>query len=359
MTAPSTPVNIPIQQYLPTSNQPMVDTGTGLVTPAWYTFLQIMTAQVLPILGTLEQISIGAQTGANGTSLNVGFSDSPTFKGDVTVLGNGSYQGTSALQVPSGSTLLRPSAPVFGDIRYNTDLNALEFWQGSQWVQQTGTGGTVNQINTGQGLLGGPITNAGTVSSTTGTVISSLLCYWTNAYSLACPVVSDGTAIAQNAWLFPKPDLIVGPQSATYTANGYAPISTTSTLQVTYCLNISCDAGLNNIASGNVYFLGGFPGGLGVGWSSEYPQSSTSDNRTLVEAFINTPVINQIYNLNYTATIQQGLGVGYSGVTFMPLIGQTGSSSTSNIYLNRLTTDTDIGLTPRLLSTMLIQEIAG
>ena len=40
--------------------------------------------------------------------------------------------------VPKGDTASRPSVPVAGYIRYNTDVNALEIYQGSAWVPAGG-----------------------------------------------------------------------------------------------------------------------------------------------------------------------------------------------------------------------------
>jgi hypothetical protein len=54
------------------------------------------------------------------------------------------FQGTSALQVPVGRTAQRPAGaplpPARGMIRYNTDLESLEFYQGFNWVPLGVTG---------------------------------------------------------------------------------------------------------------------------------------------------------------------------------------------------------------------------
>ena len=43
--------------------------------------------------------------------------------------------GSSGVVLPSGGSALRPDAPRFGLIRYNTDLGAVEFFNGSAFVQ--------------------------------------------------------------------------------------------------------------------------------------------------------------------------------------------------------------------------------
>jgi len=48
--------------------------------------------------------------------------------------------GSSGVVLPAGGTALRPSDPRFGLIRYNTDLAAVEFFNGNQFVQLSAAG---------------------------------------------------------------------------------------------------------------------------------------------------------------------------------------------------------------------------
>jgi hypothetical protein len=48
--------------------------------------------------------------------------------------------GSSGVVLPSGGSALRPDAPRFGLIRYNTDLGAVEFFNGVQFVELASTG---------------------------------------------------------------------------------------------------------------------------------------------------------------------------------------------------------------------------
>ena len=50
--------------------------------------------------------------------------------------------GSSGVVLPAGGSGLRPDAPVFGLIRYNTDLGAIEFFNGTIF-QQLGTAGSI------------------------------------------------------------------------------------------------------------------------------------------------------------------------------------------------------------------------
>jgi hypothetical protein len=51
--------------------------------------------------------------------------------------------GSSGVVLPSGGSALRPDAPRFGMIRYNTDLAAVEFFDGTVFVQLA-AGGSIN-----------------------------------------------------------------------------------------------------------------------------------------------------------------------------------------------------------------------
>jgi hypothetical protein len=67
----------------------------------------------------------------------------PTFTGDLTVTGNGSFGGTGFLLIPKGTSAERPLVPVEGEIRYNTDNNQFEGYANGAWGQLGGgaTGG--------------------------------------------------------------------------------------------------------------------------------------------------------------------------------------------------------------------------
>ena len=51
--------------------------------------------------------------------------------------------GSTGIRIPTGSAANRPDQPVFGQIRFNTDIGFCEFYNGSIW-QNFGTGGTVS-----------------------------------------------------------------------------------------------------------------------------------------------------------------------------------------------------------------------
>jgi len=72
--------------------------------------------------------------------------------------------GSSGVVLPAGGSALRPDAPRFGLIRYNTDLGAVEFFNGSAFVQLGAAGAITytvdNFIGDGSTLTFGPLSSA-------------------------------------------------------------------------------------------------------------------------------------------------------------------------------------------------------
>jgi hypothetical protein len=68
--------------------------------------------------------------------------------GDLTVTGNGSFGGTGALKLPSGTTSQEPVVPVNGMIRYNTTISQFEGYIDGAWSSVGGgaTGGGGDQV---------------------------------------------------------------------------------------------------------------------------------------------------------------------------------------------------------------------
>jgi hypothetical protein len=48
-------------------------------------------------------------------------------------MSDGSKLGQQAVTLPTGASAARPGTPSVGDVRFNTDLNQAEVWNGSQW----------------------------------------------------------------------------------------------------------------------------------------------------------------------------------------------------------------------------------
>lgn len=57
------------------------------------------------------------------------------------------YSGETAIRLPVGSNLARPSSPSTGTIRFNSDLNVVEYYNGGGWI-------SINSAITGQNFFG-------------------------------------------------------------------------------------------------------------------------------------------------------------------------------------------------------------
>jgi hypothetical protein len=126
-------------------------TGTGVLA------IQSGNVGKINVLGTSNQITVA--NGDGSSDITIALASNPILP------------GAAAVTIPVGTTGDRPAVSAVGQIRYNTTLGSYEAYQSSGWVQFSLTGG-VTLINTGTGLLGGPITSTGTISVDT-TVVAT------------------------------------------------------------------------------------------------------------------------------------------------------------------------------------------
>jgi len=56
--------------------------------------------------------------------------------------------GSSGMVIPTGSSATRPESPVFGLIRYNTDIGLIEFFNGSIFQSLAASGGINYTVDT-------------------------------------------------------------------------------------------------------------------------------------------------------------------------------------------------------------------
>lgn len=65
-----------------------------------------------------------------------------------TFLKNRKFQsGSSGMVIPTGSSATRPDAPVFGLIRYNTDIASIEFFNGITFQAVATSGGITYTVD--------------------------------------------------------------------------------------------------------------------------------------------------------------------------------------------------------------------
>ena len=56
----------------------------------------------------------------------------------MATLKNTTFSGTENIVLPTGTTAQRPGSPVAGMVRFNSSMNLLEFWDGTNWRPVTG-----------------------------------------------------------------------------------------------------------------------------------------------------------------------------------------------------------------------------
>ncbi len=122
---------------------------------SWYNFGR-NDGTVTQVTGTPNQIAV-----ANQTTTPV-----------VSIVSDAVLPGLGGVVVPVGTTVQRPITPTNGTLRYNLSTATFEGYANGAWGA-IAAGGGVTSVGTGVGLLGGPITSAGTIDIDT-TVVATL-----------------------------------------------------------------------------------------------------------------------------------------------------------------------------------------
>jgi hypothetical protein len=127
--------------------QVMGNLATGLVVNTTGTGVQLTRI----LAAVANQLAITNSSGLSG-SPTYGFAD------------NARFPGTEGIGLVVGTTAQRPITPVGTNLRFNTDLLNLEYWDGTNWVQLSETDavtiqGTENQV-LANGTFGMPLDGA-------------------------------------------------------------------------------------------------------------------------------------------------------------------------------------------------------
>jgi hypothetical protein len=131
------------------ANNTLTDIATALSNSIAADGQTVVTGNIQMNANKLTGLAVGTTAGDS-----VEFSQlaallvSPTIVGDLTVTGNGTFQGTGFVLVSKGTTAQRPAVAVAGQIRYNTDNNQFEGYANGAWGQLGGgaTGGGSDQV---------------------------------------------------------------------------------------------------------------------------------------------------------------------------------------------------------------------
>ena len=122
------------------------------------------------VSGVIGNISVANTTMSSSRDLTI----STTTSGNIVLAagGNGIVQitGTDAFSIPSGSTANRPVNPISGLIRFNTDLNSIEYYTGTLWANPSPSSITSQIINPNGTSNAFSLTS--NTSTTTGVIVS-------------------------------------------------------------------------------------------------------------------------------------------------------------------------------------------
>lgn len=105
-----------------------------IVTASANTFTFSTPSAPTPATGTL----IFSAKGTVAFNSNVTVQGGLQVDGDITVSGSVAFSPTAVLKLPSGTTGERPSVPEVGSIRFNTELQRPEIYDGSLWAEVSG-----------------------------------------------------------------------------------------------------------------------------------------------------------------------------------------------------------------------------
>jgi hypothetical protein len=110
---------------------------------------------------TISNVTISANSSAVSSSANIIFSTSGT--------GAVQFTGNNAIGLPVGNIANRPTRVNAGYLRFNTEYETIEVWDGTEWVQTSG-GVITSEVLTGDGSTAQFALSANT--TTTGVLVS-------------------------------------------------------------------------------------------------------------------------------------------------------------------------------------------
>ena len=146
---------------------------------------------------TISNVTISANASAVSSSANIIFSTTGT--GAVQFTGN-------AIGLPSGNILQRPTTVNAGYLRFNTEFETIEVWDGTEWVQTSGGVITSDVLNgdgsTAQFALSANTTTTGVLVSINGTIQKPSTAYTVSNNSITfteIPALGDAIEVRKLA----------------------------------------------------------------------------------------------------------------------------------------------------------------
>ena len=322
---------------------------------------------------TISNVTISANSSAVSSSANIIFSTSGT--GAVQFTGN-------AIGLPSGNILQRPTTVNAGYVRFNTDIDTMEVWDGTQWVQMGGGTITSDVLNgdgsTTQFALSSNTSTTGVLVSVNGTIQKPSTAYTVSNNTITfteIPALGDtievrklaGGTISVNygnadvaAFLSTYSGLYSNVQTLTYLTSGVAG-NIIPSANVTYSLGSPTRQWKDLFVSNTTIYLGGIPlsidasGNLLVNGSlvqGSGGSSGTSYSNVNVAAYLSTnnyltSTTANLSNYAYAANITTA-NVGIIGYIDRANTIQSNQISAANVgiigYVDNSTSTANIGM---------------
>ena len=258
---------------------------------------------------TISNVTISANSSAVSSSANIIFSTTGT--GAVQFTGN-------AIGLPSGNILQRPTTVNAGYLRFNTEFETIEVWDGYEWVQTSGGVITSDVLNgdgsTAQFALSANTTTTGVLVSINGTIQKPSTAYTVSNNSITfteIPALGDSIEVRK---------LSGGTISVNY---GNADVAAFLTTYPGLYSNVQASAlittnGLTNYSNVNVA-------------AYTTTQGYTNYSNVNVSALITTNGLTNYSNVNASALITTNGLTNYSNVNASALITTNGLTNYSNV----------------------------
>lgn len=260
---------------------------------------------------TISNVTISANSAAVSSSANIILSTSGT--GAVQFTGN-------AIGLPSGNILQRPTTVNAGYLRFNTEFETIEVWDGYEWVQTSG-GVITSDVLNGDGstatfALSANTTTTGVLVSINGTIQKPSTAYTVSNNSITfteTPLVGDSIEVRK---------LAGGTISVNY---GNADVAAFLTTYPGLYSNVQASAlittnGLTNYSNVNASAL-------------ITTNGLTNYSNVNAKAYTETMGFQNYGNVNVAALITTNGLTNYSNVNTSALITTNGLTNYSNVNL--------------------------
>ena len=310
---------------------------------------------------TISNVTISANASAVSSSANIIFSTTGT--------GAVQFTGNNAIGLPVGNIANRPTTVNAGYLRFNTEYETIEVWDGYEWVQTSGGVITSDVLNgdgsTAQFALSANTTTTGVLVSINGTIQKPSTAYTVSNNSITfteIPALGDsievrklsGGTISVNygnadvaAFLTTYPGLYSNVQaSALITTNG---LTNYSNVNVSALITTN---GLTNYSNVNVA-------------SYVITNGLTNYSNVNASALITTNGLTNYSNVNASALITTNGLTNYSNVNVASYVTTNGLTNYSNvnasalITTNGLTNYSNVNVSAYLAGNITVGNIAG